>query len=162
MSYEELLKCDGRKFKAEIKGVECEGVITVQNGDVYLCQNERNGAACTDKKGYKYSWGYMDKYGWTDSSVQYFSLLEPTYPKVMLVSYLNNGKGVHRVVFMEKNGKYLAWEDAETMEEAERTTEVVSWDYAKDIEEPSPFEKELEELNKKVAELSERIKNGER
>jgi hypothetical protein len=32
------------------------GKITVQNGDIYLCQNKTSGNSCMDKKGYKFSY----------------------------------------------------------------------------------------------------------
>ena len=73
-------------------------------------------------------------------------LMKPanTYPKVMWVSdypdFMNKTK---RVVFMEKCNKYVAWHNAETLEEAEKITDSTAWKYAKDIEpEVSPI-KEL-------------------
>ena len=72
------------------------------------------------------------------------------YPKVMLVS--NNpeearippfGGPCRRVVFMKKNGKYLAWDSAETIEAAEKSMTVVIWDYASDI--PN-FIKEIDDI----------------
>lgn len=53
---ENLLDCDGMEFRAEIKGASCEGKITVENGWVYLCQNERDGSPCKDRKGFESSW----------------------------------------------------------------------------------------------------------
>lgn len=52
----DLLQCDGKKFRARIKSSLCEGYISVENGTAFLCQNERNGLGCKDKKGYRYSW----------------------------------------------------------------------------------------------------------
>lgn len=52
----DLFKCNSRKFKAVIAGTPCEGRIRVENGEVYLCQDEKDGADCRDKLGYKYSW----------------------------------------------------------------------------------------------------------
>lgn len=57
------------------------------------------------------------------------------YPKLMYVRNDECDKFVKRVVFMEKNGKYLAWVYAESLEEADKTTGTASWNYAKDIEE---------------------------
>ena len=67
---------------------------------------------------------------------------EKTYPRVMLVSddKMTWGK---RVVFMEKNGGFLAWEAAETLEEAENATVSSFWKYAKEFE---PVEVTLEEI----------------
>lgn len=60
---ENLLNCNGLRFSAKIKGSDVEGKITVEDGDVYLCQNEFDGLDCTNKSGYKYSWrvGIGDK-----------------------------------------------------------------------------------------------------
>ena len=53
---ENLLNCNGRRFRANIKDEQCEGKIRVEDGFVYLCQNKRDGKICRDKLGYKYSW----------------------------------------------------------------------------------------------------------
>lgn len=53
---ENLLKCDGRRFRCEIDGIPAKGRIRVENGHVYLCQNEMDGDKARDKYGYKYSW----------------------------------------------------------------------------------------------------------
>lgn len=60
--------------------------------------------------------------------------------KVMWVSLDSNfNEKYKRVVFMEKNGYYLAWDRSETIEEAEKETVVTNWSYAKDIEEPKEY-----------------------
>lgn len=53
---ENLLNCNGLRFSAKIKGSYVEGKITVEDGEVYLCQNKFDGLDCTNKRGYKYSW----------------------------------------------------------------------------------------------------------
>jgi len=57
------------------------------------------------------------------------------YPKVMWVSenkdFICKQK---RVVFMEKSGLFIAWNNAETIEDSELSMDIVSWRYAKDIE----------------------------
>lgn len=60
-----LLKCDGRLFRAKIGRKLCEGRIRVENGCVYLCQNEEDGYECHYKLGYNYS------YRVGDGSIQY-------------------------------------------------------------------------------------------
>ena len=59
---------------------------------------------------------------------------EKTFPRVMLVS---NGGIVwnKRVVFMKKCNMFLAWDNAETIENAECTYMVASWHYAKELPE---------------------------
>lgn len=83
---------------------------------------------------------------------------EKPYPKVMLVSDYGDAWR-KRVVFMEKCGKYLAWSDAETLEDAEDVLEVAAWNYAKDLE-PAPEEKlrsRLEEIEKEVREIKDKL-----
>ena len=68
------------------------------------------------------------------------------YPKIMWVDdapLSKKNKGAQRVVFMEKAGKYLAWENAETFAEAEKETNIVKWKYAEDIKPENPLKKEL-------------------
>ena len=67
------------------------------------------------------------------------------YPKVMLVSNNPDNPKVYcrRVVFMKKNGKYLAWDSAETIEDAKESMSVIIWDYAKDIPD---LAKEIDEI----------------
>ena len=66
------------------------------------------------------------------------------YPRVMLVSY-DKMTWCKRVVFMEKNGGFLAWGVAETLEEAEKIVITTFWNYAKEIE---PIQVTLEEIAK--------------
>ena len=70
---------------------------------------------------------------------------EKTYPRVMLVSYDNIYWDKRRVVFMEKCGKFLAWDKAETLEDAENITVPVRWNYARELE---PIEVTLEDIAK--------------
>jgi hypothetical protein len=66
---------------------------------------------------------------------------DKSYPKVMLVrddhpNTIGGKSWVERVVFMEKCGKYLSWSSVKTLEEAEKVTGVVDWNYAKEL--PGP------------------------
>lgn len=73
------------------------------------------------------------------------------YPKVMMVStypITDDNKGIKRVVFMEKNGKYLAWMHATTLEEAKEETGTTAWRYAKDIESSNIIELTFEDISK--------------
>ena len=69
---------------------------------------------------------------------------ERAYPRVMLVSY-DKMTWSKRVVFMEKNGGFLACGFAETLEEVEKSTSNMFWKYAKEIE---PIWVTLEEIAK--------------
>lgn len=53
---ENLLNCDGRRFRAKIDGVECEGRIQVYRGNVLLCQDAIRGCPFNNDLGYRYSW----------------------------------------------------------------------------------------------------------
>ena len=56
----DLLKCNGRRFLAKIRGVKCEGKVCVERGKVYLCQNEQDGKLPNNTFGYKYGWVVAD------------------------------------------------------------------------------------------------------
>ena len=78
---------------------------------------------------------------------------ERAYPRVMFVSNdkITWGK---RVVFIEKNGGFLAWGYVETLEEAEKSTSATFWKYAKEIE---PVEVTIEEIAKWKGVCTEQI-----
>ena len=80
---------------------------------------------------------------------------EKTYPRVMLVGH-DNMCWNKRVVIMKKRGGFLAWSDAETLEEAENIKETCFWKYAKEIE---LIEVTLEEIAKWKEVSPEQIKN---
>ena len=79
---------------------------------------------------------------------------EKTYPRVMMVS-LDYYYWCKRVVFMKKCGVFLAWDKAETLEEAENITVTVHWNYAKEFE---PIEVTLEDIAKCKGVSKEQIK----
>lgn len=59
---------------------------------------------------------------------------EKTFPRVMLVG--DDGESWYkRVVFMKKCDMFLAWDNAETIENAEFTYSVSAWRYAKELPE---------------------------
>lgn len=72
------------------------------------------------------------------------------YPKVMMVSdrpFSPINPGIRRVVFMEKNGKYLAWSCSRTLEEAKKNISTNAWKYAKDIEEEQIVELTIQDIS---------------
>jgi len=77
---------------------------------------------------------------------------EKTYPRVMMVSF-NEVKWYKRVVFMEKCGRYLAWNKAETIQDSESIWGQTAWDFAKDIEEPKEQTITLSDLNSKMDDI---------
>lgn len=53
---ENLLNCNCRKFSCYIRDNKAEGLIRVEDGEVFLCQNVNNGKNCKNKLGYAFSW----------------------------------------------------------------------------------------------------------
>jgi predicted GTPase len=57
MEYKNLLKQNKFTFDAiHNDGTRLTGVIRVENGKVYLCQNTKDGLSCKEKYGFTYSW----------------------------------------------------------------------------------------------------------
>ncbi len=69
------------------------------------------------------------------------------YPKVMEVSdFPDFPKPLTRVVFMEKNGRFFVWNNAKTLEEAEKEIVVSRYKFAREV---SPI---IEVSKKEIAE----------
>ena len=84
---------------------------------------------------------------------------ENSFPRVMLVS--DDGDDWYkRVVFMQKCDRFLAWNNAETIENAECTYRVASWRYAKEIEH-KPRTITLSNLNSKIEDIKNLFGIGE-
>ncbi len=47
---------DGMNCTANIDGMNCSGKISFDYNGIFLCQHDKNGTPCNDKKGYKFSW----------------------------------------------------------------------------------------------------------
>ena len=116
--------------------------------------------------------GFHGGFTWCDTSEEYdfwakilvftkldtFSEKYPktSYPKVMMVGdlYPLTRK---RVVFMEKCKKFLTWDSADNLKDAENSISITSWKYSEDIKPENPQKQELltkaEELIKKAEEL---------
>ena len=89
---------------------------------------------------------------------------ENVYPKVMMVSdspITKGNKGGQRVVFMEKQGKYLAWTNAETIEESEKEVQTSTWEYAVDVPKENPQKTEMlkrvEELKSNITKMQKQV-----
>lgn len=77
---------------------------------------------------------------------------DKTFPRIMMVSddpsFSESSK---RVVEFEKNGKFFAWGEVETIEEAKNSMYINTWKYAKEIEEKEEItELTLEDIAKLV------------
>jgi tetrahydromethanopterin S-methyltransferase subunit G len=62
---------------------------------------------------------------------------ERTFPRVMYVSDYDDitNESKKRVVLMKKCGVYIAWNNAETIEDSESRTGVTTWRFAKEVDE---------------------------
>lgn len=71
MERKDLLNSHGRRFKAIIDGIPCEGKVSVEGEDVYLCHDDEDleGELANDMMGYPYSWKF-------DSRVKDFRFIE--------------------------------------------------------------------------------------
>lgn len=56
----DLLSCNLREFTCKIKNVPVKGTIKVEDDEVFLCQDVKDGARCRDTLEYKYSWAVRD------------------------------------------------------------------------------------------------------
>ena len=105
-------------------------------------------------------WVGVDTVNLPTHSVKEFLKPESEYPKVMKVSMFpiktkeqfENAKT--RVVFMEKCGKFIAWEHSETLEESKNVLKTYTWEYAVDLdwqpeEETKPLKLTMEQIAEK-------------
>lgn len=74
-----LLKCHGRCFEADMDGTNVKGRISVDEGSVYLCQDQFDGSDCKNKLGYKYSW-HVFTGSKSDLAIQHVSYFRFTDP----------------------------------------------------------------------------------
>ena len=84
---------------------------------------------------------------------------ENLFPRVMLVSD-DGDSWDKRVVFLQKCDRFLAWNNAETIENAECTYRVASWRYAKEVE-PKQRTITLSDLNSKIEDIKKLFGIGE-
>lgn len=107
---ENLLKCNGRRFRANIDGTECEGRILVR-GEIYLCQDKRIGDSCRETLGYKYSWRVsekgvadLDRFGVTDFQLINMTASEiEAYKDWRVGDKMKNGCHIWEVIFRSGN-----------------------------------------------------------
>jgi hypothetical protein len=94
---------------------------------------------------------YDGKYLWNDPNPSIYThpvkIIHaddmPFEERVMEVS-ASEKRWVKRVAFMKKNGDILAWNDAETLEDAKKVTTVTSWKFAREVQPVNPLIAEIE------------------
>ena len=67
---------------------------------------------------------------------------EKTFPRVMLVKQKSTDKWDKRVVIAKKQGYYIAWINATTLEDAKLEVDTYKWSYGKEIDEEFVVTKE--------------------
>ena len=108
----------------------------------------------------KYYWTLSDTTNLPSHSVKEFLKPENEYPKVMKVSFFpiktkeQFKEALTRVVFMKKIDKFIAWNKAKTIKEAEIQTSCGTWNYAVDLdwqpeEETKPLKLTMEQIAEK-------------
>ena len=155
------------------------------NNTVIKVLNKEHGAKVIEfykKNGYDTKWFYGSNIGYyygvynndfswyADTDMRRFHLKvidlpeENGYPKVMMVSdcpITKGNKGKQRVVFMEKMGKYLAWFNVETIEDAEKEMMTTSWKFAVDVPKENPKKTEMlkrvEELKSNITKMQKQV-----
>ena len=84
----DLLQCDGRRFRAKIEGVECEGKIRVDydiDYGIYLCNDKKDNAwRAVDKFEYRCAWFMRTDRSDFNTSITDFELLPE--PKVIFTN----------------------------------------------------------------------------
>lgn len=166
------LKLNKMEYKGELKGFPTKVVEKMLERQVEQGNKrdvsvfEKNKMTCSDG----FDWSETpERYSFWEDVIKYenfdtFFVKYPknTYPKVMIVSMEPAAIRIHsfkRVVFMEKNGVFLAWDGAETFEEAEREVQVSAWIYAEDIKpEPQPMELTIDQIAEKFGITPEQVK----
>lgn len=155
------------------------------NNTVIKVLNKEHGAKVIEfykKNGYDTKWFYgsntgyyygviQNNFSWYTNSdiIKYNTKVielpeENGYPKVMMVSdspITKGNKGKQRVVFMEKMGKYLAWFNVETIEDAEKEMMTTTWNYAVDVPKENPQKTEMlkrvEELKSNITKMQKQV-----
>ncbi len=124
----------GQRFKATIDGTPVEGKVSIdKDGDVFLCQNKKDGADAHDKLGYKYSWCFLLKdENFIDGrkDVTSLTLLDRSILDVQAGDEVVDGDGYHRMILERLNDVVFTsrrWEaeDSKEIIEESKTTTVV-------------------------------------
>lgn len=114
-----LLNCNGRKFTAKIKGIDAAGLIRVEDGKVYLCQNVKDGADCDDKLGFIFSWKVCDgsRDSLNDMGVTDFRLFPMTAKEIeacknwQVGDKITDGIETKEVIF--RSGEFVVCKDSD-------------------------------------------------
>lgn len=163
---ENLLKCNGRRYRAKIHDTECEGKIRVEYGRIYLCQNNRDGLSCGDKLGYKYSWhagtgNHLTYYGITDLRVYPLTASEiEAYKDWQVGDKIKFGDRVWEVIF--RSGELVVCKDEDGSASSNFTCDELYYGGWRLVADPEPeddtVELTMDEIAKKVGVPVEKLR----
>ncbi len=144
---------DWMEIKCEIEWTPIEWKITIEDWDIYICQDEKYWGNCKDKKWYKYSWVIDDNYDFaelldvelyrkvyvSDTSIE--DALEKKKDRILLaelpwkadykyivVQYWDEEKFLKWNKYNTSKYNYIAEIPTEEIEEKEEAIEIKSWD----------------------------------
>lgn len=166
---ENLLKCDGRRFRANIQRKECDGKIRVENGRVYMCQNVEDGTGrCKDKLGYMFAWyiGCGRKEDIEENGVTDFHLLPTTAAEIESYKDWQVGDKISRNGMMWKvifrSGKLVVCEKENGRASTNYTCDELYDEGFRLVAEPEPeddtVELTMDEIAKKVGVPVEKLR----
>lgn len=147
---ENLLKCDGRRFRAKIDGVWCDGKISVEGRCVYLCNNNKDRSVyCCNKLGYKYAWyvgrgGILIDYNVTDFHIVLTASEIEAYKDWQVGDKVKKGNMCWEVIF--RSGKLVVCENDEFCATANYTCDELYDGGFRLVADPEPEENETVEL----------------
>ena len=124
-------------------------VWSIQLGDCEVREINAGGdypIKCKTKDDYHY-YDLDGKFSGDDASPSLFSSNSFFEERVMEVRDFEGDIWVKRVVFMQKEGKFLAWQNAENIEESKMETSVSKWNQAREISTPQIVELTLKDIS---------------
>ena len=143
-------------------------MLTVEDGRVYLCQNEKDGIGCLDRKGYFYGWVVDDGSAQALSShdVTDFRLHPLTrsefdaYKDWQIGDQMTDGSASLEVIF--RSGKLVICEDSEGHASGPFTCDELYADgfrlVPEDVKDSAPVYVTLEEIAARVGVSVDRIR----
>ena len=161
-THEELLKLHGAKVTCVLLGSQIDDAkICVNKDNVYVCQNEKNGASANNTFGYKYSWKISDqecRYGDSDWGCKEIKVVKTDDAKVEPVKpILKSGDELNAATIVKKLDERLDTLTPSVILEATKTWDNFTkvWNELYHKAEKIKSVSSLEKFTRKVKELAE-------
>lgn len=131
---------------------------TGESYSIYSRWDDRAETCYSPSKGMFCDLSYSTEEGYEILTIdQLLDFQSNEYPKVMEVSH-EGFKWYKRVVFMKKNESFLAWINAESIEESEKETQPIVWKFAREIQPTKTLELTIDQIADKFGVSVEQIK----